>query len=123
MNVIALLLLAFSFQTTSKPVVTNPPPNIKSATLADENAILKAEHNLDQANLQKQQAQDQFLQIRQNYQDADKRAKDAEKALNDAMDAAYTHAGVDKKEWTLDPAGFVFVKNAPAPANAPKNRP
>jgi hypothetical protein len=114
---LAIAILSLSSFAFGQAKVDPPKPSTsttKVATLEDENAILKAEHDLDQANLVKQQAQDQFLQLQKAYQEADKRAQDAQKSLNEAIEEAWKKSGLPRDEFAFDPANFTFVKRPPS---------
>lgn len=127
MKFLALLPLFFAGVLFAQADVKSAPapapkvyadPTVLSATLKSENAILLAEHKLDQANAQKQRDEQQFNALKADYQQADQAATAAAVELGKAVDDAYVQAGYSKTDYDFDVANFTFTAK-PKPAATP----
>ena len=108
--VLAPILLTGMVVAQTQPPVAAPP---KTASVAIENRILQAEHQIDQANLVEAQAQAQFEQLKTGYQKAEADKAAGNKAIAQATDDAYREAGLSKADYNFDPANFTFTPIPP----------
>ena len=104
---LALTLTALAAaQSTATAPPAPPTPKPPTVSLAAENALLKAEHDLDQVVSQEAQLQLQFQQLQKAYQDAEAKRPALTKAVADATAAGQKECG---DAATFDPANFVCV--------------
>ena len=128
-------------QDKDKPVAsvaTTAPAPVPAAkpvpmNLESQNAILKAEHELDLVQKDMMDVAQQFQNLQKQADSLNPRFKaDQEKqtkaqaAVDAALEAAYKANGVSKDQYNADPANFTFVLKppvAPAKADAPPAKP
>ena len=113
-EILVVMLLAgmMAAQEAAKP---------KVISLEVANQILKAEHDLDQANLTKASAEAAFQDLKASWQAADVKAVAAKKAVDAALAAGQKECG---DGFNLDPANFTCTAKPKAevakPAEAKK---
>lgn len=108
----------------SAPAPIASPLSVQ-ASAESENAILKAEHSLDQIKSDESELASQFDKLQRQAEQLTARYKaDKDKepsltaAVNDAVESAWKASGLPKDKYSFDPTNFTFAKKPEAKAPA-----
>jgi|GEM_PF-6820864 len=123
-RVFAVLLFTAVLLAQTKPAGL---PKTIPASVASENTILKAQHDLDSVQAKEKDSNIQFMQLQQQakalqdgYAGLQSQETAAKKAKDAAIENAWKESGLSKDQYVFDDTGFTFTeKKSAAASNLP----